>query len=277
MASIPCSYCRNSIPPSWVRCPHCGLPGLFPNVRAAEDEPERLALERRYQEALAEAASRGARAAVEVFEQAAQSSKAVAARPIRELDRLAASDKELYPTYYGLLEGQVRLPHGDEWDVLRGIADEALFPGYKQEIRFSALALDGGGLPRYGECSFVLRNDMIAHRASVYEENSALSMKRHAYQPPPGYRATWEERAKLCVAKTARDIGSATGKDRFPKLLLEQGAMPQEDRFVEVHVWGPMTIRSIERVVVGKLRRQAMRKSLRDRLAVSGVALEEPQ
>jgi hypothetical protein len=194
---------------------------------------------------------------------------------MRELDRLAASDKELYPTYYGLLEGQIRLPHGNEWDVLRGIADEALFPGYKEEIRFAALSLDGLGLPGYGECSFVLRDAMIAHRASIFEENSALSMKKHAYVPPPGHRATWGDRAKLCAVKTAGDIGASTGADQFPKLLLEPGATPEEDRFVEVHIWGPMTIRSIERVVVGKLRRQSVRKSLRDRLAAFGAVLEE--
>jgi len=258
-----------------VRCPHCGLPGLFPNVRAAQAEPERQALDRRYEDALAAAGIRGARGAVEAFEAAARSSKAVAARSMRELDRLSESDKELFPSYYGMLKGQVRMPHGNEWDILRGIADDALFPGYKEEIRFAALSLDGVGLTRYGECSFVLRESMIAHRATVYEENSTLSMKRHAYEAPPGHRATWEDRAKLCVAKTAGDIQAETGAELFPKLLLDQGATSREDRFVEVHVWGPMTIRSVERVVVGTLRRQAFRKALRDRLAGFDAVLEE--
>ena len=68
------------------------------------------------------------------------------ARPTRELDRLVSSDQELIPSYYGLLAGQVRLPHGNEWDRLRGIADEALFLGYKEHIRFAALSMDGQGL-----------------------------------------------------------------------------------------------------------------------------------
>jgi hypothetical protein len=270
-----CDHCHHEIPPSWVRCPHCGLPGLFPNVRAAQAEPERKALERRYENARQVAADRGAEAAVQAFEEATRGSKAVIARSMRELDRLSVSDKELLPPYYGLLQGKARLPHGDEWDGLRGVADEALFPGYKEEIHFAALTLDGLGLRRFGDCSFGLRENMIAHRASVYEENSALAMRKHAYKPPLGYRASWAERAKLCVAKTAGEIEASTPEDRFPRLLLEQGATPPEDRFVEVHVWGPLSILSVERAVVGRIRSRSVRKSLRDRLAMVGASLEE--
>jgi len=172
-------------------------------VKAAQVPAEKGALERRYQAALRDAASRGAEADIGRFEAAVANSKAVIARPLRELDRLVASDKELFPTFYRLLGEEVRLPHGNQWDLLRRIADEALFPGYKEEIRFAALSLDGIGLSTYGECSFVFREDMIAHRATVFEENSAVFMKRHAYEPPVGHRATWGERVKLCTAKLA--------------------------------------------------------------------------
>lgn len=212
---------------------------------------------------------------VEEFEAAVRDSKAVIARPMRELDRLSASDQELFPTYYGLLQAEVRLPHGNKWDGLRGIADEALFPGYKQHIRFASLSLDGAGLTRYGECSFVLRETMIGHRASVYEENSAESLKRHRYESPLGHRATWSNRAKLCVAKMAGDIESSSRRDQFPSLLLQTGATPEEDRFVEVHIWGPMTMRTVERILLPRLRRQAVRRSLQDRLGGLGVELEE--
>ena len=260
---------------SWVRCPHCALPGLFPNVRAAEIPAERRALGRRYHRALSVATNRGAGEKVAQFEAAAAGSKAVMARPTRELDRLISSDQELIPTYYGLLDGQVRLPHGNQWDGMRGIADEALFPGYKEHIRFAALSLDGQGLSNYGECFFVLRERMISHRASVYEENSALSMKRHAYEPPRGHRATWSERARLCVAKLADRIKPTTPPNHFSQLLLHAGRSSRQDSFIEVHVWGPMTIRTIERILVRKQRRQASRKGLRDRLRAFGVELEE--
>lgn len=221
------------------------------------------------------AIGRGAGEEVAQFEVAAARSQAVMARPMRELDRLVSSDRELIPSYYGLLAGQVRLPHGNEWDGLRGIADEALFPGYKEHIRFAALSIDGKGLSSYGECFFVLRDTMIGHRASVYEENSVISLKKHDYQPPPGHRAAWFERAGLCVAKLAGRIRATTTRDEFSDLLLRPGRSSEDDSFVEVHVWGPMTIRTIERILVGKQRRQASRKALRDRLEGFGVELEE--
>jgi hypothetical protein len=274
--SNPCDHCGNSIPLRWERCPHCALPGLFPNVRAAEAPAERKALARRYRRALREAADRGAGEKVAQFEEAVAGSKAVMARPVRELDRLIASDQELIFSYYELLTGQFRLPHGNQWDGLRGVADEALFQGYREHIRFAALSLDGQGLWSYGECSFVLRDRMIGHRASVYEENSAVSLEKHGYKPPTGHRATWLERAKLGVAKLAGMIYLRTSRNHFAQLLLNAGKTSKEDRFVEVHVWGPMTIWSIERILVRKQRRQALGKGLRERLKKAfGVKLEE--
>lgn len=85
----------------------------------------------------------------------------------------------------------------------------------------------------------------------------------------------WSERGKLCVAKLGGMIEPATVGDRFSQLLLENGPTPEEDRFMEVHIWGPMTIRTVERILVKKLHRQASRKSLRDRLKGLGVELEE--
>ena len=146
MTSTACGYCGHEVPLSWNHCPHCARPGLFPNVRAAQIPAEQQALERRYQAALRDASSRGADAEVVKFEAAVARSKAVRALQLRELDRLASSDKELFPTFYGLLSAEVRLPHGNQWDLLRRVADEALFPGYKEEIRFAALWLEGAGL-----------------------------------------------------------------------------------------------------------------------------------
>lgn len=275
MTSAACDYCGHEVPLSWNHCPHCARPGLFPNVRATQVPAEQEALERRYQAALQDASSRGAEAEVGKFEAAAASSKAVRALPMRELDRLASSDKELFPTFYGLLGAEVRLPHGNQWDLLRRIADEALFPGYREEIRFAALSLDGTGLSSYGECSFVFRDDMIAHRASMFEENSTAFLKRHAYDPPMGHRATWTERGKLCVAKLAGRIGPGTPEAQFPGILLRAGAASEDDDFVEVHIWGPMSLRTVERILMPVTRRKAIRKALRDRLKGLAVILEE--
>jgi len=275
MTSTLCEYCQHEVPLAWNHCPHCARPGLFPNVKAAQTPAEKDALEKRYQKARRNGAARGADLEIENFEKATATSKAVLARPARELDRLAASPQELFSTYYKLLEAEVRLPHGNQWDLLRAIADEALFPGYKREIQFAALSLDGVGLSNYGECSFVLRDDMIAHRASAFEANSALLMKRKKYELPPGFRATWEERAKLCVAKLAEKINSGAPESQFVGLLLQAGPTSQDDSFIEVHVWGPMSLWTVERVVLSASGRKSFRKALRDRLKAVGVVLEE--
>lgn len=254
--SVICPECRNEIPPPAKQCPHCGKPGIFWNVITADDAPERAALERRYQTAKSETTSRNADAPLQDFENALVDSKAVIARSESEVLRLAGSHRQLYGTYYQLIDAGVRLPDGDEWAVLRELADTVLFPGYKKEMRFAALSLNGVGLSKFGSCSIVFRNEMIAHRASVFEENSALFVERHDIKIlrkpnlPKGHRATWDERAKLCVAKLSQKIDSATRSDEYSDLLLKQGANSEDDEFIEAHIWGPMTVLTMERVIV---------------------------
>jgi hypothetical protein len=261
-ATRDCEFCHNALPRAASVCPHCGQPGLFPNVSDAEDEAERTALDRRSQAALIHSATRGAEQALKDFEAAAANSKAVLARSPGELLRLATSDHELYATFYELIGAGVRLPTGDQWDFRRQMADAALFPGYFKQIRFAALSLDGVGLSNFGSCSIVLRTDMIAHRTSVLEENSVIFAERHGVGTnqgavPSGYRASWSDRAKLCGAKLHERIDAATRPDEYSRLLMRQGTTSEDDEFVEAHVFGPMTVRTIEQVTVSKRKKRA--------------------
>jgi hypothetical protein len=203
-----------------------------------------------------EAEDRGAGDVLRQFESQLHRSVAVIARSIGEVQRLVTSDNEIYATYYGLIRGEVQIPKGNEWDILRRWADTLLFLGYENHIRFAALSLDGRGLSKWGECFMVLRAEMIAHRASLLEENSVLWMKRHVpnYQVvnlPGGYRATWEDRSKLAVAKLARRLRSETADPTFAAILIE-GQERQDADFVEVHIWGPITRRTCERVLLAR-------------------------
>lgn len=221
--------------------------------------------------------------ALDNFEAEVSKSRAVIARPVGELQRLSTGDNEIYATFYNLLRAGVRLPTGDKWDTLRRVTDEALFPGYKDDIRFAALSLDGNGLPNYGECFVVLRTEMIAHRASVFEENSVLFMERmdvrvsKANDLPRGRRATWDERGKLCVAKLADRIDASTQSGAYSGILLRPGSASEDDDFVEVHVWGPMTIRTVERVIFNKPTSRAVReitnRANKQRMAKFGVTI----
>ena len=177
----------------------------------------------------------------------------------------------------------MRIPAGDPWDILRSVADTALFgERVKPEIRFAALTLDGEGLTNYGNCSIVLKEEMIAHRASVFHENSVLFMKHQNIRIedvpnlPRGFRASWSERHRVCVAKLASQLSANTLATEFPQLLLKPGT-PETDEFVEVHVFGTLTVRSFERVIVRPKKRQpskSQQQSLAIALAGANVPLE---
>lgn len=108
-------------------------------------------------------------------------------------------------------------------------------------------------------------------------------MKRHdikiaeSDELPRGNRATWERRGQLCAAKLAGKIDKDTQPDDFAALLMGQGRKPEEDEFVEVHIWGPMTVRTIEKVVYVRRRKaysQTILKSLKRKLQKFNVDLE---
>lgn len=85
VASITCPDCRNEIPQHATQCPHCGRPGIFWNVITAIEASERAALERRYQAAKKDSASRNADIPLQDFENATTDSKAVIARSESEV------------------------------------------------------------------------------------------------------------------------------------------------------------------------------------------------
>jgi hypothetical protein len=79
-----------------------------------------------------------------------------------------------------------------------------------------------------------------------------------------GNRATWDERRKLCVAKLGPQLAPNMTLQDFPGLLLEQGATTRDDRFVELHIWGPMTIRSVQSVRVERRRNRPLKAQIGD-------------
>jgi hypothetical protein len=122
---------------------------------------------------------------------------------------------------------------------------------------------------------------MIAHRASVIEENSVLFMEHHNVKVsrnpgvPKGYRAPWTARDKVCTAKLAARIDSTTTRNQYSNLLLKQGATSADDEFVEVHIWGPMTVLSIEKVTItdSKGASETILKALTSQLLKHGVTV----
>jgi hypothetical protein len=281
--SIPCPKCTNDIPRPADCCPHCGArPELFWNVIEADDIDERTALEDRYNAASEDAQTRGAAANLKDFEDAVARSIAVIARPDTVIHRLANNTRQLYSGYYKEIEAGLRLPDNDKWSVGRELTDSLLFTEYRQHIRFGALSLDGTGPSRFGPCSFELREHMIADRASVLEENSVIFIERHDIKVSPkakvpkGYRASWMYRSKVCIAKLAARIDSTTGPNEYSGLLLKGAASPEDDEFVEVHIYGPITVLTMAKVTVtipNKRQRATVVRALKSKLARYGVSV----
>ena len=281
-----CNECHEPLRDDLALCPHCGRPGLFPNVHAAERVPERDALQARYEAALTDAKSRGTEAALAQLEALVTNSSAVIARQFGELVRLTYSEDEIYATFYQRVEAGLRLPGGDRWDRLRAVADTLLFgERNKTQVRFAALALDGSGLENYGDCSITLKSAMIAHRASAFEENTVLFMRKHDvraendYRMPPGYRAPWSGRQILAVAKLGPQVEPAFTRNDFERLLLSNGPDSESDQFIEIHIWGPLTIRSIHEISVRRWITEPSPtelKCLEEKLAQYKIAFRKP-
>lgn len=282
-APINCSHCKNDFPMSQQRCPHCGLPGLFPNVAMALSEES--VLQNHYDKAKSEAVTRGVNSNVDDFEKALNNSRAVINRSTTELLRLVGNEFEVYATYYQL-SSTITMQSGNIWDSRRQAADAIFFTDYHEDIRFASLSLNSIGLSNYGDCSWIFRENMIAHRASVFKENTTLFYLKNNFKEakavPKGYRAIWADRAKLCVVKLAAKIDTTTIPAQYSNILLSQRAtLNGEDEFVEVHILGSMTIRTIEEVSFNpvsttiskkeRLMKLAMIEGIKEKLGKYGV------
>ena len=174
-----CPKCNNPVPPSESNCPACDGFVSYPNVDAARLPDEKAALQRRYDSAKSECALRKSEGQLLAFETDVRNkSKAVMVRRLGEATTLASSEKRLHATYEQQLWGGARLPDGGEWDLLRGIAGNTLFPGYSDNIQFALLTLNERGSPHYGEICLVLKEGTISNRASVFEEIPRSTSRR---------------------------------------------------------------------------------------------------
>lgn len=281
-ASASCPVCGEAVPASDRNCPGCQADVGFPNVRAAEDGPEKSALHDRLRTAETSARARGCDSVLRDFGKAVLSSRAVICRDLDILLNLVSKDNALYSSFYKQIEGEVRLPENNTFDRGRTAVDGTLFPNYHKDICFAALSLDNIGPARYGSCTIVLKDRMICQRATVFEENSfsfcQIKHKIVVGDPiPPGYRATWASRDSLAMAKLHSKIDASTKAAEYPSILMHQGSGPLDDDFIEVHIWGPIHRSAIERVVGPKPRTREDRvlwKSVSRKLSEVGAVLE---
>lgn len=252
MSTRQCPHCHIDFYIGLRSCPHCAQPSFFPNVDLAESDVEKSALELRYEMQRKEAESVGKVSSIDHVMDVVKKSTACKGMPRWELDRLISSETATAATYYQQISGNCRIPDDNEWDRLRRITDSAFFQCYGHEINFAALSTNRNWLNNYGDGAIFFREKMIAHRSTVFEKNTVtwLNQRSGELKIPAGYRATWQNRGILAVAKLG-DASYAPKAD-IDTLLLSCGPSTADDVFIEVHICGGFTIRSAEAVVVRK-------------------------
>jgi hypothetical protein len=255
-----CPLCGNSISILEVNCPHDNtpLPG-YPNVRLAQTKSQTEALENRYQDATAYCKTHQRDDSLEVFNvEIKERSQAVLSLGYTELRRLAENPKSVFSTFYERVKAGLQIPSGGKWDILRGIAEHSLYQHQKDHIRFAALSTNGIGVLNYGDCHVTLKTPLIEQRTSVFEDNNVVftvysqnTTMAQAIDLPPGHLTDWPNRNKLAVAKLATHLlEKPSTQEEIAGILIDQGATTADDRFIELHIFGPITVLTIEKVRV---------------------------
>ncbi|MBI2481834.1 MAG: hypothetical protein HYV60_25270 [Planctomycetia bacterium] len=244
----------------------------------AEQKGERKKLHDRYQRAQDDCRKRGCEKSFAEFEKACSTSVAVFNCPTQKLFREIANGTDLFETYHDLERLRLRSerPVGHDWQKLRPQAEVELLGSHQHldKLHYAALSLDGAGLDSYGGCTVVLRDEMISHRASCFEGNSALIYEK-VRDFTGVIRSTWGERQTLCAAKVANKLDDAVPAGRFPGMLLTAGISQDDDEFVEVHVFGTITAQTFQSVSVNAAshsrQEKILWKAVKEKLDKHGV------
>jgi hypothetical protein len=215
-------------------------------------DTERSALEERVASAEAKAAANNAQAELSAFREITARSEAVMNRRLGTLSGWINGDNPNFVNFYQQVEILGRAPNGSGWDDQRGAAEATINPIFYRDLNVAALTLDGEGTTYYGEYSVLLRSVTIEGRSSVFEENPFIFNGRHhvvsGRQPPAGYRAPWNARESLCVAKLGARLTSGMTDADFARLVLGPDRTSDTCDFVEVHIYGPINRMAIARV-----------------------------
>lgn len=255
-----CSECGSPISASVDRCSTCGADVGAPNVRAADQADEKATLRVRYDDAILRSVARGIGKEIDEFERAIERSSAVVNCNLSFLREFVSRASTLYANYHRGVQAGIRKAAEANWDLDRVAADGLLFGSYSNNIVMAALSLTDTGLSSYGPYSMKLREVAVYKRSSVLEENSFNFIEHHKLSIrtpiPQGYRAKWEERAKLAVAKLADFVAHGMGDVDFQRLLLVDTGDRASDSFMEVHLFGTFDREAVETVSGPKPKRR---------------------
>jgi hypothetical protein len=251
--AVVCGNCRHEVPLEVRNCPICTADVGYPNVRAANRVEEVNALMARVKGVETSARTHNAQTELALFSDSVASSRAVMNRSLGVLHAWLNGANPLFLTFHQQVRLGSRFAANDVWDQQRTSAENTVNPIYYEQLNFAALSLDRTGLTHYGQYCVSLKDGLIGHRSSVFEENPFIFCQRHniiSGRPAPlGYRASWAERAHLAVAKLGSKINAGTLPSSFPEVLMEPRRNDPDCDFIEAHIFGPIHVAAIEHVV----------------------------
>lgn len=241
-----CDNCHYELSDHVTACEHCGKP-CFPNVNIANKAEEKQVINNNYDITFSMAKDE-IKPILKKFENAVNNSNAILVRPFNEVLTLFMDSKNLHQTFHQRLRSGAIHIDENGYDEHRPSVDAKLFPNYSDRITFAALSLNSLGATGYGGCHMTLKTVMIAHRSTVFKGNSFHILRDEsisvANEVPKGLRTTWELRGKLAISKLAPCfVATTTGAD-FQEILIN------DNDFIEVHVFGSISHRTIGEIVV---------------------------
>jgi hypothetical protein len=93
--------------------------------------------------------------------------------------------------------------------------------------------------------------EYLGRRASLLEENSFTFFDHHGLGGrgavvPRGYRAIWEERVRLVVAKLTARLTTATSEGSLAGLLLQAGGTRIDHDYVEIAIFADTGLDTVD-------------------------------
>ncbi len=251
-----CTHCGNLLSESLRHCPTCQTDAGAPNVRACLTQENMKSLKRRFDYAKTQATDKKcSKEFSKLSKLIKDESGVVIAMPAGVARDLVDDTKELYVNYEKLVGSNVRKPAGPESDRQRSVVGGMIFGTYANNIIYGALSLTTKGLPTYGEVYCRLRNKTIENRTSLLETNSFKFVEDHDIRSdggfPGGYRASWEHRYMLVLAKLADRLMKDQTRENWQELLIvSNGQDRKADDFVEAHIFEGFDRNAIESMVI---------------------------
>ena len=149
-----------------------------------------------------------------------------------------------YRNYNQRVENNERTPATELNHSTRISVGAKLFPAYDENIVYAALSPNDKGIANYGPVAvrWEVTPIYLEPRISLLEENSYGFFTRHKLGEmtstvPDGYRAVWEDRAELAIAKLSDRLSSAITRDELVALVLKGAQSLSEDEFIEIHIF----------------------------------------